>query len=396
MKILFPLLSLMALSLTMIVPACKAQPAYPLSGQIEIHDDWKPIVYLVKPRHFNEIAADYLGQVIDSAAIDADGRFSFQQLTVTDDKLLLTMTVQKKGSRFANHLADEIPSEANYMPIVLNKESPITCKAQIAQFQQSFSIDQPSYDHQVLMKLRDTRLDAHLEWTESITDLPDDDSLIIIKEDLYDQYIGMMRQFADSTNSLEAALVAIRWASPNGDYERMPEFLHGQCEKWKTMQPRNDFVAELCAAADKNNLPVMVGDEMPDYMLPLANGDTVSLRSLIGQRLTVVDVWASWCAPCRKENREILAPLWAAYRDKGLQIIAYSIDSNGAAWKSAITRDGAAWVHASHLAGDASPFMEALRISTIPANYLLDADGKIIAKNVHGEEMQNFIKQYLK
>ena len=396
MKILFPLLSLMALSLTMIIPSCNAQPSSPLSGRIETNVDWKPFVYLVKPRHFNEIAADYLGQVIDSAAIGTDGSFSFQNHIVPDKKMLFILAVQKKGSRFANHLADEIPSEANYMPIVLSKESSMTCKAQIAQFQQSFSMDHPSYDHQVLMSLRDARTEAHHRWIQSNSAVPEDDSLIIVKEDLYDQYIGVMRQFADSTNSLEAALVAIRWASSNGDYERMPEFLHGQCEKWKTLQAENDFVIELCAAADKNNLPVMVGDVMPDYTLPLANGDTVSLRSLIGKRLTVVDVWASWCAPCRKENRDILAPLWAAYKDKGLQIIAYSIDSNGGAWKSAITKDGAVWVHASHLTGDSSPFMEALRISTIPANFILDGKGEIIAKNLHGEELENFIKEYLK
>ena len=393
---LYPLLSLMAFSLTMIVPSCKAQPSSPLSGHIEKDDNWKPFVFLVKPRHFNDIAADYLGQVIDSAVIGADGSFSFQNIDIPDEKMLLTLTVQKKGSRFANHLDDIIPSEANYMPIVLSKDGSITCNAQITQLQQSFSMDHPSYDQQVMMTLRDARIEAHLRWKESTSGLPEDDSLIIVKEDLYDQYIGVMRQFADSTNSLEAALVGIRWASPNGDYERMPEFLHGQCEKWKTIQPGHDFVIELCAAADRNNLPVMVGDVMPDYTLPLANGDTVSLSSLIGQRLTVIDIWASWCAPCRKENRDILAPLWATYKDNGLQIIAYSIDSNGAAWKSAITKDGAVWVHASHLTGDSSPFMEALRISTIPANFILDNKGEIIAKNLHGEELENFIKEYLK
>lgn len=386
----------MALCLTMSIPSCNAQPQPPLSGHIEKDDNWKPFVYLVKPRHFNEIAADYLGLVVDSASIAEDGSFSFQNLSAPDDKRLYILAVQKKGSRFANHLADETPSDANYMPIVLSRDGSITCNSQITHFQQTFSIDRPSYDHQVLMALRDERLDANTRWVESTSGLPEDDSLIIEKEDLYDQYIDVMRQFADSTKSLEAALVAIRWASPNGDYERMPEFLHGQCEKWKTLQPEKDFVIELCAAADKKNLPVMVGDVMPDYTLPLVTGDTVSLSSLIGRQLTVVDVWASWCAPCRKENREILAPLWAAYKDKGLQIIAYSIDSNSAAWKSAITKDGAAWVHASHLSGDASPFMEALRISTIPANYILNGKGEIIAKNVHGEEMQNFIKEYLK
>lgn len=396
MKILYPLLSLLALSLTITIPACKAQPQHLLSGHIITHEEWKPFVYLVKPRHFNEIAADYLGQVIDSAAIASDGSFSFQHLSFPAEKMLVTLVVQKNGSRFSNHLADEVPREANYMPIVLNKEVSIICKAQITQLQQSFTIDHPSYEHQVLMALRDARIAAHVRWIKSTSALPEADSLIIEKEELHEQYIEVMRHFADTTKSLEAALVAIRWTSPNGDYERMPEFLHGQCEKWKTLQPQHDFVVELCAAAEKKTLPVMVGDVMPDYALPLATSDTVSLSSLIGHRLTIVDVWASWCAPCRKENRAILAPLWAAYKDKGLQIIAYSLDSSGPAWKAAITKDGAAWVHASHLAGDSSPFLEALRITTIPANYILNGKGEIIAKNMHGEALEHFIKEYLK
>lgn len=205
-----------------------------------------------------------------------------------------------------------------------------------------------------------------------------------------------MREFAEQTKSLEAAMVAIRWVSPNGDFERMPEFLHGQCAKWNSAQPTHPYTVELCAAADKNALPVMIGDVMPDYAMPMASGDTVMLHTLLGKRLTIVDVWASWCAPCRKENRVFLGPLYAAYKDKGLEIVGYSIDNDGESWKKAITKDQALWVHASHLTGDSTPFMDALRISTIPANYILDANGKVVAKNVYGEALQNFVSEYLK
>ncbi|MDZ4747060.1 MAG: TlpA disulfide reductase family protein [Saprospiraceae bacterium] len=395
MKVLYPLLSLMAFSLTMTVPSCKAQPQHPLSGHIETDDDWKPFVYLVKPRHFNEIVADYLCQVVDSAAIAADGSFSFQNLSFSEEKILLTLAVQKKGNRFANHLADEMPSAANYMPIVLTKGDTLELQANVSNFQRTFTLENPLEDNQALMELRDARIFAHKNLLLAADKDVDADSLLMEKEDMYIRYTKVMRDFADGTESLEAALVAIRWVSPNGDYERMPEFLHGQCAKWHRVQPYHPFTIELCDAADKKILPVMIGDVIPDFIMPLVTGDTVRLHLLLGKQLTLVDIWASWCAPCRKENREILVPLWSTFKKKGLQIVAYSIDSNDSAWKAAITKDGATWTHASHLSGDATPFMEALRITTIPANYILDGEGKIIAKNLHGVELSDFVKQYL-
>jgi thiol-disulfide isomerase/thioredoxin len=161
------------------------------------------------------------------------------------------------------------------------------------------------------------------------------------------------------------------------------------------MQPDHLFTQELCAAADKNVLPVMIGDAMPDYPLPLVAGDTVMLRQILGKRLTIVDIWASWCAPCRKENRFVMAPLWSGYKDQGLQIVGYSIDRDGSAWKAAIEKDGATWINASHLTGDATPFLERLRISTIPANFILDEKGNILAKNVFGQELVRLVKAKL-
>ncbi|MEP6646881.1 MAG: TlpA disulfide reductase family protein [Saprospiraceae bacterium] len=201
-----------------------------------------------------------------------------------------------------------------------------------------------------------------------------------------------MIEFEDTTTCVEAAMVAIRWICPTGDFERVPEFINRQCQKWKRDKPDHPMTSQLCHVADKNNLPVLVGDLMPDFALPLVNGDTVMLSKLLGPRLTIVDIWASWCAPCRKENRMVLVPLWTAYKNKGLQIIGYSIDNNASSWKSAIAKDGASWSHASHLTGDATPFLEALRISTIPANFILDAKGKVIAKNLNGKDLIEFVK----
>lgn len=377
--------------------SCTAQLPFPVSGHIEMQPGWKSSVYLVQPRHFNEIASDYLGVVIDSAVIEPDGRFHFSKLPdFPADPQLMTLVVQKKGTRFANHLEDPLAGSANYMPVVLQQGVTLKVNAKAEAFQYSFQIEDPSPDQEALLALREVQKNALAEYRALSTLDEENDTLLLEREKNFMVYADHLMKFADSTTSLYAALVATRWLSPSGDYERVPEFLHRQCRKWKIAQPNHFLVEELCASSDKGILPVMIGDTIPGYTLPMANGDTSTLHDLLGRKLTILDIWASWCAPCRKENRTILLPLWNEYKDHGFHIVGYSIDSDRDSWQKAIIKDGASWSQASHLSGDETPFLASLRITTIPANFLLDADGKVLAKNVFGEELQNLVKEYFK
>jgi peroxiredoxin len=384
------------LVITLLSSSCRAQEQSRVSGRIELSGTWKPMLYLIQPRQFQEIAADYLGVILDSTDIRPDGSFAFQHLPSNDHPTLYLLSIQQTGSRFANHLVDASPESANYMPIVLHPNESIKINANADAFHASCLIENPTLDNQSLLRLRDIRLAAFDNYLHKSAGKEDNDTLLLEREKAYMDYVGHLMTFADSTASVYAALVSIRWISPSGDYERIPEFIFRQCQRWSKEHGDETFVKELCSVSGDGNMPVMIGDEMPDFPMPLATGDTVALSTLTGKKLTIVDIWASWCAPCRKENREYLAPLYATYRDKGLEIIGYSIDNDGESWKKAIAKDQAAWLHASHLTGDSTPFMDALRISTIPANFILNAHGKVVAKNVYGEELQNFVSEYLK
>jgi thiol-disulfide isomerase/thioredoxin len=374
------------------IPSCKAQKQSQLQGVITLHAEWKPMVYLIQPRHFQEVVADYLGVVIDSADILPDGSFAFEHLPSNNNPTLYILSIQPTGSRFANHLVDESPEKANYMPVVLHPKEQIKINARSDAFHTSYLMEHPTMDNQTLLRLRDIRLAAFKDYIHISAGDEDNETLLLEREKNYMDYIGHLMAFADNTSSLHAALVAIRWISPSGDYERVPEFIYRQCQRWNKDHADVILVKELCGLSGDGKMPVMIGDEMPDFPMPLAAGDTVALRKLCGKKLTIVDVWASWCAPCRKENRVYLAPLYASYRDKGLQIIGYSIDNDHQAWQKAIAKDQAVWIQASHLTGDSTPFMDALRISTIPVNFILDSKGKVIAKNVYGEELHNLIR----
>jgi len=379
------------LAFPFLISSCQAQQQSSITGRIDLHEGWKPMVYLIQPGQFNEIVSDFRGSVIDSAEIKSDGHFAFNPITIPSEKTLLLIAIQKLGNRFPNHLVDDSPAQANYIPFVLKQGEVIMLSADAANFQQTCTFQNPSIENQSMVSLRDIRIKAFSTFQSNQIEDVDNDTLLLEKEDVYKAYVGKLMDFADTTSCFEAALVATRWVSPAGDYERMPEFFYGQCQKWNARNPEHPFARQLFAAADKTNLPVLVGDKFPDFALPLIDEDTVLLSQLNGEKLTLVDIWASWCAPCRKENREVLLPLWNKYKDHGLQIIAYSIDNDQSSWSEAIRKDGATWKHASHLTGDATPFMDAIRISTIPANFILDENGKVIAKNLYGDALKDYI-----
>ena len=372
---------------------CQTQTPPALSGHISLRPGRRPVLYLVQPRSFEEIASNYAGLVVDSAVVQADGSFAFNRFEPPAAPVLLELVIQPVPGRFPNKLIDDDPEKSNYLPLVVQKGMPLRVKAEAEHFQATAMTEPFSADNQALRQLRDIRRQAFGH--SPAADEHVDEGTLMEQATRLAQFRAPLMAFADTTASMWAALVAVRWVSPENDYERVPEFLSGQCIRWRERYPEHPFTAQLCRRAAPGKLPVMIGDTIPDVPLPMSDGDTLRLHTLLGARLTLIDLWASWCAPCRRENREVLAPLWAEYRDAGLAIVGYALDSSPEAWQAAIRKDGASWAQASHLGGDVSPFLEALRVTTIPANFLLDADGKIVARNLHGQALKDFVRVFV-
>jgi len=369
----------------------------PISGTLTVASNTPSelTVYLLSPNGFSNIASPFLGTIIDSSEVDANGNFAFRKVPETSETLLLEIALQKKGNR-GNFLSNETPMASNYMPVVWQPGETLEITASVDHFQQSFSLQNPSEANAELLKLRDIKLEAFQQYLENKEWNVEEGSQLLEREQALFNYQKMLMEFASQTKQLFPALVAVRWVSPQQDYERTAEFLYAQCEQWKEVQPNHPWVQQLCKKADTSVLPVLVNSTFPNTSLPMVSGETTDLYPQLGSALTLIDLWASWCVPCRKENREVLVPLWETYHEKGFQIVAYGLESSEASWKAAIEKDGAhRWLHASHLQGDDAPFMKTLRIQTIPANFLLDANGKVLAKNLHGEELTRWVRDYM-
>ena len=138
---------------------------------------------------------------------------------------------------------------------------------------------------------------------------------------------------------------------------------------------------------------VEIGKVAPEINLPDPNGNLVSLSSLRG-KVVLVDFWAQWCRPCRMENPNIVAA-YNEYQDRGFEVFGVSLDRTKEQWVRGIKEDGLSWTQVSDLKYWQSEAAKAYGVQAIPASFLLDREGKIIAKNLRGPALQAKLKEVL-
>lgn len=119
----------------------------------------------------------------------------------------------------------------------------------------------------------------------------------------------------------------------------------------------------------------------------------VSLKQSLG-KVTLIDFWASWCAPCREENPNVVA-LYNEFHSKGLNIISVSLDNDASKWKEAIAKDKLSWTQVSNLKEMKDAIALQYNVTQIPTTFLLDSKGKIVAIDLYGDRLKHKIKELL-
>ena len=137
-----------------------------------------------------------------------------------------------------------------------------------------------------------------------------------------------------------------------------------------------------------------IGGKAPDFTLQTPDNTTIALSSFKG-KYVLVDFWASWCGPCRQENPNVVKA-FNQFKNKNFTILGVSLDEDKAAWQQAIMKDNLTWQHVSDLKGWNSDVAALYGVKGIPANFLLDTEGKIIAKDLRGNELVNKLAEVLR
>ncbi len=324
-----------------------------------------------------------IGKVLlDSTKLDEKGNFAFTHAAPTAGFYRVMIT------------------EANFAMLVLDSTQKIELKADFKDLGNTYSVE-GSPDTKVFLELNDLSKDVQVS-SDSLQrafqaamgvikmDSMKVDSLNKVFEPVY---MGMIEAHQKNVSDLVgknssslSALAGIQQLDPDKYLDLYKRVYADLSAKF----PNNKYLGKLQKDIDAFS-KLAGGSEAPDFTFNTPEGKPLALSSLKG-KIVLVDFWASWCGPCRKENPNVVR-MYKKYHGKGFEILGVSLDEDKDKWLSAIKKDGLVWNHVSDLKGWQSSVCPLYGIEAIPFAILLDKDGKIIAKNLRGAALEQKLEE---
>ena len=230
------------------------------------------------------------------------------------------------------------------------------------------------------------------------------DSILISATDAKNEAIqnlnNYLKKFIASSSNASLSTLALGWGTRSLSTAEFETSLNTLYKKYpenamlKEMKKGYDAQkAQMADLANKSSDNSWVGKQVPDLALPDVNGKKIPLSAFKGKYL-LVDFWASWCGPCRMENPNVVKA-YNEFKDKNFTILGVSLDKDKDSWQKAIKEDNLAWAQVSDLKYWETDAVKVFQFQGIPFNVLIDPQGKIIAQELRGQELENKLKAVL-
>ena len=365
------------------------------------HADTK--VYLLKIDNLDHLFSGSPFGVVDSATVDMKGNFEFNNPDVIEDNTFYRLNVINPSRQNPGAIS-WVGTHENFAFFFLDKRSQIsfiTYKEQVSQKLVLTKSDNANYLIYKLSKIRRRYAELVDELVKRKNALDPRsptyfDSLKEIKTQIKNAAYATnsyedIKHFADTVSNTYVSLLATELLPDN----TFQSFYLKMNERFQKEIPNSTYARKLNTKLKNEPAFLIGGTRAPDIELPDTKGNRVSLSDLKG-KYVLIEFWASWCIPCRTENISYIKPLYAEYSHKGFTVLSISHDINKINWLDAIEKDGTTmWYNVSDLKGAASKVINDYRIESLPFNYVVNPEGFIIAHNLRGAELENFLKNKL-
>ena len=370
---------LISLSVILLLSFCdgnKKNSSFQLKGTLS--DSKAETLYLEKLGSAKQV-------IIDSVILDENGNFEFTNYT------------PKIGFYRIK------TNDKNFAMLVLDSADKVTITGSVKDLGNTFKVEgSPEttifIEYNNLSKSRDIKLDSlnkafQLLMETNKMDSKRMDSLSAIFETPYNSIINqsnilMVDKITKNTN-MYSSIMAIQALDPDKYSDLYKSLDAGLSKKF----PKDKNVIMFHEVVERM-LSTNVGQFAPEISLPSPDGKEIALSSLKG-KLVLIDFWASWCGPCRKEMPNVVK-IYSKFKNKGFEIYGVSLDQDKEKWMEAITKDGINWPQVSDLKYWDNVAARIYNVQGIPYTVLIDKDGKIIAKNLRGQELEKKIAEVLK
>lgn len=358
------------LLLTLVAASCRNTKEFVVEGEVKNAKDLKK-VYLYQ-------ADSAQMKVIDSTILNDKNTFLFKR--VSANASLYKIQVGEAYFDFIAKNGDDIKFNTDWTDTTRNYT--ITGSDDSEKLKELNTINK-KYNGQTnaLIALYQADMQKHQAKGDSLNEVYVPKMNVILKG-----YGDEVLKFMDTNKNSLAGFYAAYTLDP-AQYEQQ---LIAYAETIKDKFPGNPTVRSFISRMEAIK-PVSIGAKAPEFTMPDVSGKPVKLTDFKG-KYVLIDFWASWCGPCRQENPNVVK-VFNQYKDKGFTVLGVSLDEDENAWKQAIKADGLTWPHVSELKRFNGPVVEQYKIDAIPTNFLLDKNGIIIAKNLRGPQLEEFLNK---